>query len=278
MPKRRSTILVAHADGVPIIAFTNEQWQAIEDAYGRQLNAEVRQQITTVTTRYLKDCVFERTAAPKEMVRERIERIRRRAGDLETMLGPEAFSASFDELSIEQRQSAHSYADSLIRRHLVPSPHWAVDSQRHVRPDLMSHIANIIDAQLDSFDAQCNRQRLARDKLHHLRSALKSLVVASSCALNDLSAAAEGHHGKGMGLRHGKLELLDAPVIWETVDPKTGKTVSGTREEIDAVLGERGGRASSRAGRPEREAGNRRHEMSGSEAAARERRRSDCPF
>ena len=199
MPKRRQTIPIAHADDVPTIAFTNEQWQAIEDAYGRQLNAEVRQQITTVTTQYLKDCGFERTAAFKAMVREHIERIRRAAGDLErAMFGPEAFSASFDELSIEQRQSAHSYADSLIRRHLVPSPQWAVDSQRHVRPNLMSHIANVIDAQLDSFDAQCNRQRLARDKLHHFRSALKSFVVASSCALNDLSAA-EGHHGKAWG-------------------------------------------------------------------------------
>ena len=79
-------------------------------------------------------------------------------------------------------------------------------------------------------------------------------------------------------IRDGKLELLDVPLIWKTVDPKTGKTVSGTREEIDAVLGERGGWASARAGRSEREAGNHRHEMSGSEAAARERRRSDCPF
>ena len=103
------------------------------------------------------------------------------------------------ELSRQQQQSAHSYADSLIRRHLVPSPQWAVDSQRHVRPDLMSHIANIIDAQLDSFDAQCNRQRLARHKLHHFRNVLKSLVVASDCALNDLSAAEEGHHGKAWG-------------------------------------------------------------------------------
>jgi hypothetical protein len=192
MAKRRSTIPVAHAD-VPI-AFTNEQWEEIEDAYGRPLNADVRQQITTVTTRYLKDRGFERTAAPKEMVRKHIERIHRLAGDLErAMLGPEAFSASFDELSIEQRQSAHSYADSLIRRHLVPSPQWAIDSQRHVRPNLMSHIANVIDAQLDNFDAHCNRQRLARDKLHHFRSALKSLIVASDCALNDLSAAAEGY-------------------------------------------------------------------------------------
>jgi len=180
--------------------FTNEQWQAIEHAYERQLNTEVRQQITTVTTQYLKDCGFERAAAPKEMALKRIERIRRAAGDLEgAMLGPEAFSASFDALSIEQRQSAHSYADSLIRRHLVPSPQWAVDSQRHVRPDLMSHIANIINAQLDSFDAQCNRQRLALDKLHHFRDALKSLIVACDCALNDLSAAAKGHHGKAWG-------------------------------------------------------------------------------
>ena len=196
MPKRRPTIPIAHADDVPTIAFTDENWQAIEHGYGRKLNADVRQQITIITTHYLKDRIFEPTAASKAMVRAHIERIRRAAGDLErAMLGPEAFSASFDELSIEQRQSAHSYAHSLIRRHLVPSPQWAVDSQRHVRPDLMSHIANIIDGQLDSFDAQCNRQRLARDKLHHFRGVLRSLLVACDCALNDLSAA-EGYRGQ----------------------------------------------------------------------------------
>jgi len=77
MPKRRSTIPIAHADDVPTFAFTDEQWRAIEDAYGRQLNGDVRQQITTVTTLYLKECIFERTAPPKAMVRKRIERIRR---------------------------------------------------------------------------------------------------------------------------------------------------------------------------------------------------------
>jgi hypothetical protein len=119
MPKRRPTIPIAHADDVPTIAFTNEQWQAIEHAYARQLNADVRQQITTVTTQYLKDCAFERTVAPKAMARERIERIRRAAGDLEkVMLDSKPFSASSDELSREQQQSAHSYADGLIRRHL----------------------------------------------------------------------------------------------------------------------------------------------------------------
>jgi hypothetical protein len=41
-------------------------------------------------------------------------------------------------------------------------------------------------------------------------------------------------------IKDGKLEfeLLDEPVIWKTVDPKTGETVSGTLEEIGAVLGE----------------------------------------
>jgi hypothetical protein len=186
MAKRRSTIPVAHAGGVPI-EFTDEQWQAVECAYGRQLNAEVRQQITTVTTRYLKDHGFERTAAPKEIVRENIEHIRRAADDLErAMLG-----ASFDGLPIEQRQNAHSYVNSLIQRYLVPSPPW--NSRRYVRPDdLMSHIADVVYEQLDSFDAQCNRQRLAREKLHQFRSALKPLVVACDYALNDLSAA-EGY-------------------------------------------------------------------------------------
>jgi hypothetical protein len=122
MPKRRPTIPISHgdADDVRMIALTDQEWQAIEYAYGRQLNAEVRQQITTVTTQYLKDRGFERAAAPKEMALERIERVRRAAGDLESvMLNREAFSASSDELSRQQRQSAHSYADRLIRRHLA---------------------------------------------------------------------------------------------------------------------------------------------------------------
>jgi len=120
MPKRRSTIPIAHADpdDVPTIAFTDEEWEEeIEHAYGRKLNDDVRKQITTVTTQYLKDCVFERAAVPKEMARKRIERIRRAAGDLEKV-----FSASIDDElpkeQQEQQQSAHSYADRLIRRHL----------------------------------------------------------------------------------------------------------------------------------------------------------------
>jgi len=39
-------------------------------------------------------------------------------------------------------------------------------------------------------------------------------------------------------IRDGKLELLEVPVIFETVDPKTGKTVSGTCDEVFAVKGE----------------------------------------
>ena len=39
-------------------------------------------------------------------------------------------------------------------------------------------------------------------------------------------------------IRDGKLELLEVPVIFETVDPKTGKTVSGTCDEVLAVKGE----------------------------------------
>src|SRR6516225_2499559 len=138
MPKPRSTIPIAHADDVPTIAFTDEQWQAIEHAYARQLKAGVRQQITTVTTQYLKDCVFDRAAAPKAMVRELIERIRRGAGDLEKVMKPRAlaadlpaelrmavlclpipqtldsnpFSSSTAELSREQQEppNVHSYA------------------------------------------------------------------------------------------------------------------------------------------------------------------------
>ena len=167
MPKRRSTIPIVHADDLPTIAFTDEQWQTIEHAYGRQLGGDVRQQITTVTTQYLKDCVFERTAAPKAMARKRIEGIRRGAGNLEKMMLGKPFSASTDELSTEQQdelsrkqqeqqQSVHSYTDHLIRRHF-------------------------------------NDPRLAAGwRGDHFRGVLTSLVVACDCALNDLSAA-EGY-------------------------------------------------------------------------------------
>jgi hypothetical protein len=158
MPKRRSTIPIAHADDVPTVAFPDEQWQAVEHVYRQQLNAEVRQQITTVTTLYLKECIFERTAAPKEMVRKRIERIRRGARDLKKVM---LDSKPFDELSREQQeqqQSVHSYTDHLIRRHF-------------------------------------NDPRLASGwRGDHFRGVLTSLVVACDCALNDFSAA-EGYRG-----------------------------------------------------------------------------------
>ena len=171
MAKPRPTLPIAHADDLPTSAFTDEEWQAIEHAVGRQLNADVRQQITTVTTQYLKDCVFERTAPPKAMVRERLQRIRREVGDLEkVMRDSKPFPASTgersreqqDELSRkqqeqqEQQQSVDSYTDHLIRRHF-------------------------------------NDPRLAGGwRRDHFRGVLTSLVVACDCALNDLSAA-EGY-------------------------------------------------------------------------------------
>jgi hypothetical protein len=155
MPKPRFTIPIAHADDVATIKFTVKKWQAIQRAYGRKLNTEVRQRITTVTKHYLKDCVFDRTAAPKKMAQKLIRHRRRAAGNLEkAMSDSEPFSASFDELSREQQQSARSYADGLIRRHLD------------------------------------DRRSRARDKLYHFRLELKSYVVACDGALND---AARGY-------------------------------------------------------------------------------------
>jgi hypothetical protein len=289
MPKRRPTIPISHgdADDVRMIALTDQEWQAIEYEYGRQLNAEVRQQITTVTTQYLKDRGFERAAAPKEMARKRIERIRRAAGDLESvMLNREAFSASSpepepeakttsggdeegkpkeaeaipgqlapadtaeksapeekpaetaeekssepaeergaengtetaeekpaateaeatqraegeeegnqrgDELSRQQRQSAHSYADRLIRRHLAsPARAEGLDKstiRRAASSDELSKQQSDEHSYADGLIRQhLDEQSLARHKLHHFRDALKSLVVACDYALGDLSA------------------------------------------------------------------------------------------
>src|SRR5262245_1373068 len=158
MPKPRPTLPIAHADDLPTSAFTNEEWQVIERAYARQLNADVRQQITTVTTQYLKDCVFERTAAPKAMAREGLQRIRRETGDLEkVLLDSEPFSTPTDELSREQQeqqqQSVRSYTDHLIRRYFY-DPRLA-----------------------------------ARWRGDDFQGVLRSLIVACDCALNDLNAA-----------------------------------------------------------------------------------------
>jgi len=231
MPKRRSTIPIAHADpdDVPTIAFTDEKWQAIECEYGRKLNDDVRQQVTTVTKQYIKDCIFDRTAAPKEMARKRIQRIRRAAGDLEKeMLDRELFSASTDELSREQQQqqqSAHSYADRLIADRLIlPLP--LPSDERGRTDELMGYVAEVIRQQLDEHQApngktrrrnrayelskqqsdehswtdglirrHLDEQSLARHKLHHFPHAL---VVACDGALNDLSAA-RGYPGEAWG-------------------------------------------------------------------------------
>lgn len=42
-------------------------------------------------------------------------------------------------------------------------------------------------------------------------------------------------------IRDGRMELHEEPLVWTTIDPKTGEEVSGTREEIDNVLGDLGG-------------------------------------
>ena len=183
MPKSRSTIPIVHADDVPTIALTDEEWQAIEHAFGRQLNADVRQQITTVTAQYCKDCVFE-PAAPKEMALKRIERLRRPAGDLEKLIfDREVFSASPDALSRRQQNSAHSYADGLIRRHLLR--HDGVGFHSTAQMDLFCDELEVGAGLL----LEVERSSRARDKLDHFRDMLKSWVFACDCALNDLSAA-----------------------------------------------------------------------------------------
>jgi hypothetical protein len=207
MPKRRPTIPISHgdADDVRMIALTDQEWQAIEYEYGRQLNAEVRQQITTVTKHYLKDCVFDRTAAPKKMALKRIRRVRRAAGDLEkVMLDSKPFSASSDELSREQQQSAHSYADGLIRRHLAgPARAGGLDKSTIPRAASSDELSKQQSDEHSYEDGLIRRhldeQSLARDKLHHFRDALKSLVVACDYALGDLSATRGYRAGEAWG-------------------------------------------------------------------------------
>jgi hypothetical protein len=41
-------------------------------------------------------------------------------------------------------------------------------------------------------------------------------------------------------IRAGQLDLRRVSVIWQKVDPKTGEHISGSREEIEQVLGSGG--------------------------------------
>jgi cobalamin biosynthesis Mg chelatase CobN len=201
MPKRRPTIPIAHADDVPTIAFTDEEWQAIEHAYARQLNAGVRQQITKVTTQYLKDCAFERTAAPKAMARERIERIRRAAGDLEkvmldsktaakeTQQAPTAEPAA--EPSPEETTPVVSGGTTTAETAATEAPaateeastdELSREQQEQQQQSVHSYTDRLIRRHF-------NDPRLAAGwRGDHFRGVLTSLVVACDCALNDLSA------------------------------------------------------------------------------------------
>jgi hypothetical protein len=198
MPKPRSTLPIAHADGVlPTIAFTDEKWQAIERAYGRadgrerELNADVRQQITTVTTQYLNDCAFERTVVPKAMARERIERIRRAARDLEkAMLDPARLLAKGGPLYSGGTHCApvlNAAGGRLPKSRMTENVTYG--SNYYVNHLIRRHFTD------PRLAARRRRRRDRRaDKLYHFQGVLTSLVVACDCALGDLSAA-EGYRG-----------------------------------------------------------------------------------
>src|SRR5262249_6528849 len=98
----------------------------------------------------------------------------------------------------EQQQSAHSYADRLIRRHLAsPARAEGLDKstiRRAASSDELSKQQSDEHSYADGPIRQhLDEQSLARHKLHHFRDALKSLVVACDYALNDLSATENSH-------------------------------------------------------------------------------------
>ena len=215
MPKPRPTLPIAHADDLPTSAFTNEEWQVIERAYARQLNADTRHQITTVTTQYLKDCVFERTAAPKAMVRERLQRIRREVGNLEkVMRDSRPFSASTDELATEHQEDSKPFSAS--------TDELATEQQEDSKPFSASTDELATEQQKDSkpFSASTDEpSREQQESVHsytdhlirrhfndprlaggwrgdHFQGVLRSLVFACDCALKDLGAAEGSGNGQ----------------------------------------------------------------------------------
>ena len=193
MPKPRPTLPIAHADDLPTIAFTDEEWQAIERAYPRQLNADVRQQITTVTTQYLKDCVFERTAPPKAMVRERLQRIRREVGDLEkVMRDGKPLSASTDELATEHQEDSKPLSastDEPTEQQEDSKPLSASTDELSREQQEQQTVHSYADLLIRRYFNDPRLRLAAGWRGDQFRSVLTSLVVACDCALNDLSAA-----------------------------------------------------------------------------------------
>jgi hypothetical protein len=216
MAKPRPTLPIAHADDLPTSAFTDEDWQTIERAYGRHLNADVRQQITTVTSQYSKDCVFERTAAPKAIAYERIERIRRAAGGLEKVLrDSKPFSASTDDLARkQQQQQEHEQQEQQEQEQQEQEQQeqeqqeQEQEQQEHEQQEQQEQEQQEQEQEQQEQEQeqeQQEQQRSATDYLigryfndprlvpgwrgDHLRGVLRSLVFACDCVLNDLDAA-----------------------------------------------------------------------------------------
>jgi hypothetical protein len=189
MAKPRPTLPIAHADDLPTSAFTDEDWQTIERAYGRHLNADVRQQITTVTSQYSKDCVFERTAAPKAIAYERIERIRRAAGGLEKVLrDSKPFSASTDDLARkQQQQQEHEQQEQQEQEQQEQEQQEQEQEQQEQEQEQQEQQRSATDYLIGRY---FNDPRLVPGwRGDHLRGVLRSLVFACDCVLNDLDAA-----------------------------------------------------------------------------------------
>jgi hypothetical protein len=72
------TIPVATPDaGIPIISFTNDEWQKIEAAYGHSVPVSAREQIQSVTCKLVLSAEVERVARPVRESEERLAHIKR---------------------------------------------------------------------------------------------------------------------------------------------------------------------------------------------------------
>lgn len=135
MPRVVRTLPIASTGSAPVLNISDADWRRIEKAYGKPIPSDLRQEILRATTSFICFEVFERTVEPLSWATDRIQRVKKGAGQF--------YTALFEDPRHES--DAHVYANHLIKRHFN-APNLSAT-------DMLNHISWI----LSSVVVACNR-------------------------------------------------------------------------------------------------------------------------
>ena len=138
MSRSAPTIPIASAGGAPPLSITDQDWSGIEETYGHSLPAEVRQRILEATTEFVYWEVFERTAEPLSLAKERVTSVQRAA---------DVFHRALHGSMTNSRR----YADRTIERHF-DYPGTSSTSKKLAPQGKLKHLNRV----LTSLERACN--------------------------------------------------------------------------------------------------------------------------